>query len=74
MPAAVAICVVSLAGVIWFGVLNAGLIVSLSNDAPLAVVPADFAAANAIGVAAFAAIVFVLYRWMYARAGNMPPS
>jgi putative OPT family oligopeptide transporter len=57
-----------------FGVLNAGLIVSLSNDAPLAVVPADFAAANAIGVASFAAIVFVLYRWMYARAGNMPPS
>jgi putative OPT family oligopeptide transporter len=31
-----------------FGVLNAGLIVAFSSDAPIALAPADFAAANAI--------------------------
>jgi putative OPT family oligopeptide transporter len=55
-----------------FGVLNAGLIVSLSNDAPLALVPGDFAAANVIGVAAFAAVIVALYRWMLARAAGAP--
>jgi putative OPT family oligopeptide transporter len=57
-----------------FGVLNAGLIVALSNDAPLALVAADFAAANAIGVVSFAAIVFVLYRWMLQRSRAATPS
>ena len=56
-----------------FGVLNAGLIVALSNDAPLAVVPADFPAANAIGIAAFVAIIVVLYRWMLQRARAARP-
>jgi putative OPT family oligopeptide transporter len=51
-----------------FGVLNAGLIVAMSNDAPIALVPADFPAANAIGIASFVAIVFALYRWMLQRA------
>jgi putative OPT family oligopeptide transporter len=51
-----------------FGVVNAGLIVAASNDAPLAVVPADFALANAIGIGAFVAIIVLLYRWMLQRA------
>ena len=51
-----------------FGVLNAGLIVALSNDAPIALVPADFAPANAIGIASFVALVVVLYRWMLQRS------
>ena len=51
-----------------FGVLNAGLIVASSNDAPIALVPADFAAANILGVLTFVALVFLLYRWMLRRA------
>jgi len=57
-----------------FGVLNAGLIVALSNDAPIALVPADFPGANAIGIASFVAIVFALYRWMLQRARASQPS
>jgi putative OPT family oligopeptide transporter len=56
-----------------FGVINAGLIVALSNDAPLAIAPADFAAAQAIGIASFAAIIFVLYRWMLQRSRAARP-
>ena len=51
-----------------FGVLNAGLIVALSNDAPLALVPADFVAANAIGWVGFIGLIAVLYGWMLRRA------
>jgi putative OPT family oligopeptide transporter len=50
-----------------FGVLLAGLIVALSKDAPLALVPADFAWANPIGVALFVALVAGLYGWMLVR-------
>jgi hypothetical protein len=57
-----------------FGVLNAGLIVATSNDAPIALVPADFPAANAIGITSFVAIVFALYRWMLQRARAAKPS
>jgi hypothetical protein len=46
-----------------FGVALAGVIVATGNEAPLALVPADFAAATAIGIAAFAGLVFALYRW-----------
>jgi len=52
-----------------FGVLLAGLIVAFSTDAPLGLVPADFAPANWIGLAAFVALIVVLYRWMLRRAG-----
>ncbi len=55
-----------------FGVLNAGLIVGLSNDAPLAVVPADFAAANVLGLAGFVTLVALLYGWMMRRAIAAP--
>jgi putative OPT family oligopeptide transporter len=51
-----------------FGVLNAGLIVAFSSDAPLALVPADFALANWLGPALFAALIVVLYGWMMRRS------
>jgi hypothetical protein len=50
-----------------FGVVNAGLIVLFSNDAPLGLVPADFAIANPLGLVSFAALIVVLYRWMLRR-------
>ena len=57
-----------------FGVLNAGLIVALSNDAPIALVPADFGPANAIGIVSFVAIIVVLYRWMLQRSRAARPT
>ncbi len=51
-----------------FGVLLAGLIVAFSTDAPLGLVPADFAPANFIGLAAFALLIAVLYGWMMRRS------
>jgi putative OPT family oligopeptide transporter len=57
-----------------FGVLNAGLIVATSSDAPIALVGADFAAANVIGTLAFVALVVVLYSWMLRRAAAAPAS
>jgi uncharacterized oligopeptide transporter (OPT) family protein len=50
-----------------FGVLNSGLIVSTTNEAPLALVPGDFAPANAIGIASFIGVIVWLYRWMLGR-------
>ena len=50
-----------------FGVLNSGLIVATKNEAPLALVPADFAPANAIGIVAFVGLIVLLYRWMLTR-------
>ena len=51
-----------------FGVLNAGLIVALSSDAPLALVPGDFAPATLIGAASFVALIVWLYGWMLRRS------
>ncbi|HEX3675035.1 MAG TPA: oligopeptide transporter, OPT family [Rhizomicrobium sp.] len=51
-----------------FGVILAGLIVALSSDAPLALVPADFAWANWIGLGAFAGLLAILYGWIMNRA------
>jgi putative OPT family oligopeptide transporter len=51
-----------------FGVLLAGLIVTFSTDAPLALVSADFAPANWTGLAAFALLIAVLYGWMIRRS------
>jgi putative OPT family oligopeptide transporter len=50
-----------------FGVLNAGLIVSTSNEAPIALVPADFILAEWLGPLSFIALIVVLYRWMLNR-------
>ena len=52
-----------------FGVLNAGLIVAFSTDAPIAVVPEDFAPAKILGLVGFVGLVFALYRWMLQRSG-----
>jgi putative OPT family oligopeptide transporter len=52
-----------------WGVLNAGLIVALANDAPIALVSADFALAPWLGVAGFVGAIVWLYGWMLRRAG-----
>ena len=51
-----------------FGVLLAGLIVATSKDAPLGLVPDNFAPAPMIGWIAFGALVAVLYGWKMRRA------
>jgi putative OPT family oligopeptide transporter len=51
-----------------FGVLNSGLIVATRNEAPLALVGADFAPANLIGVVTFIGVIVWLYRWMLGRS------
>jgi putative OPT family oligopeptide transporter len=51
-----------------WGVINAGLIVGLSNDAPIALLPADFALAPWLGVLGFVAAIVLLYGWMLRRS------
>lgn len=51
-----------------WGVLNAGLIVGLTNDAPLAIVGEDFAPGPWLGLILFIALIVVLYGWMLRRA------
>jgi hypothetical protein len=51
-----------------WNVLFAGLIVALNRDSPLALVPEDFPAAGAIGLAGFAGLLVLLYGWMLRRA------
>ncbi|HEX3187749.1 MAG TPA: oligopeptide transporter, OPT family [Pyrinomonadaceae bacterium] len=51
-----------------WGVLNAGLIVGLSNDAPLGFAPADFRPAPWLGIFLFIALIVWLYGWMLRRA------
>ncbi|HVX41983.1 MAG TPA: oligopeptide transporter, OPT family, partial [Gemmatimonadaceae bacterium] len=55
---------------VW-GVINAGLIVGLSKDAPIALVAETFAAAPWLGVVLFAGIIAWLYAWMLRRARAM---
>ncbi|HEY8950219.1 MAG TPA: oligopeptide transporter, OPT family [Rhizomicrobium sp.] len=57
-----------------FGVLNAGLIVGFSSDAPLALVPADFAYMNEIGLAVFTILIVVLYAWIMKRSRAFKPA
>ena len=52
---------------IW-GVINAGLIVALSRDAPIALVPAEFAPAPWLGVILFVGAIVWLYGWMLRRS------
>jgi uncharacterized oligopeptide transporter (OPT) family protein len=52
-----------------WGVLNAGLIVGTTNDAPIALFPADFALAPWLGVLGFIGVIAWLYRWMLRRSG-----
>jgi putative OPT family oligopeptide transporter len=51
---------------IW-GVINAGLIVGLASDAPIALVEEGFAAAPWLGALGFVGIIIWLYRWMLRR-------
>ena len=51
-----------------WGVLNAGLIVWLSKEAPIGLVPDDFAPAKWLGLLGFVAIVVWLYKWMARRS------
>jgi len=52
---------------IW-GVINAGLIVAFSKDAPIALVPENFAAAPWLGVIGFVGAIVWLYGWMLKRS------
>jgi putative OPT family oligopeptide transporter len=52
---------------IW-GVINAGLIVGLAKDAPIALVPGDFALAPWLGVVGFVGAIVWLYGWMLRRS------
>jgi len=56
-----------------FGVALAGLIVGFSSDAPLALVPADFAYMNVIGLVLFVVLVALLYLWIMRRARAFKP-
>jgi putative OPT family oligopeptide transporter len=51
-----------------WGVINAGLIVAFSKDAPIALVPESFALAPWLGVLGFIGAIVLLYGWMLRRA------
>ncbi len=51
-----------------WGVLNAGLIVAFSKDAPIGIVPEDFAPAPWLGVLGFVGAIVWLYGWMLRRS------
>ncbi len=51
-----------------WGVLNAGMIVALAKDAPLALVADDFVLAKPLGVIGFVGAIIWLYRWMLRRS------
>lgn len=56
-----------------WGVVNAGLIVATSSDAPIGLVPETFPAARWLGVAGFVGAVIWLYRWMLRRGAAAQP-
>jgi hypothetical protein len=49
-------------------VINAGLIVGFSKDAPIALVPENFAPAPWLGVLGFGGAIVWLYGWMLRRS------
>jgi putative OPT family oligopeptide transporter len=51
-----------------WGVINAGLIVGLSKDAPIGLVADDFVLGPWIGLLGFVAVIVWLYRWMLQRS------
>jgi uncharacterized oligopeptide transporter (OPT) family protein len=55
-----------------WGVLNAGLIVGRSNEAPIGLVPADFAYGPWLGVIGFVGIIIWLYTWMLRQSRTAP--
>ncbi|MES2357941.1 MAG: oligopeptide transporter, OPT family [Gemmatimonadota bacterium] len=52
---------------VW-GVVNAGLIVGLTKEAPIALVSESFAPARLLGLVVFVATVAWLYRWMLRKS------
>lgn len=55
-----------------WGVLNAGLIVGFSNDAPIGLVPEDFVLGPWLGLLGFVGVIVWLYGWMLRRAAAAP--
>jgi hypothetical protein len=53
-----------------WGVINAGLIVSLSKDAPIGLVPEDFAFAPWLELLGFVGALVLLYGWMLRRSAE----
>ena len=53
-----------------WGVLNAGLIVGLSSEAPIGIVPEDFVLGPWLGPILFVATIALLYGWMLRRASE----
>jgi len=51
-----------------WGVINAGLIVGLSNDAPIGLVSDAFVLGPWLGVLGFVGVIIWLYRWMLRRS------
>src|SRR6185436_9839240 len=51
-----------------WGVLNAGLIVGLSRDAPIGLVAEDFVLAPWLGVIGFVGLLVLLYGWMLRKS------
>jgi putative OPT family oligopeptide transporter len=51
-----------------WGVINAGLIVGLSNDAPIGLVSDNFALGPWLGVLGFVGVIVWLYGWMLRRS------
>jgi putative OPT family oligopeptide transporter len=51
-----------------WGVLNAGLIVAFSNDAPIGIVPESFVLAPWLGLLGFVGTIVALYGWMLRRS------
>jgi putative OPT family oligopeptide transporter len=55
-----------------WGVLNAGLIVGLSKDAPIGLVADDFVLGPWLGVLGFVGVIAWLYSWMLRRSAAVP--
>ena len=51
-----------------WGVILAGLIVATSNDAPIGLVPEEFAPAPWLGILGFVGLIVLLYGWMLRRS------
>ena len=55
-----------------WGVINAGLIYGLDNEAPIGVAPADFGPGPYLGVIGFVGIIIWLYMWMLRLSRTAP--